>query len=56
MAKKDSGKSKTNVTARAEAKAKQSICRFCGKKPEVTMVLFPDGKTRMHRKCCEDAG
>ncbi len=32
MAKKDS---KTNVTARAELKAKQATCRICGGKSEI---------------------
>ncbi len=54
MAKKDT--SKTNVTARAEAKALQSVCRFCGQKPEVVRVLTPSGKTQMFRKCCAAAG
>ncbi len=54
MAKKDT--SKTNVTARAELKAQQATCRFCGKKPEVIRVLTPAGKARMFRKCCATAG
>ena len=54
MAKKDS--SKTNVQNRAAAKAKQSICRFCGKTPEVVRVLTPAGKAQMFRKCCASAG
>ena len=54
MAKKDT--SKTNVTARAELKAKQSICRFCGKKPDVVRQLTPNGKAQMFRKCCASAG
>lgn len=54
MAKKDT--SKTNVTARAALKAKQSICRFCGKTPEVVRVLTPGGKAQMVRKCCAAAG
>lgn len=56
MAKKDSKTSKTNVTARQEAKAAQAICRFCGKKPEVVRVLTPAGKSQMFRKCCAAAG
>ncbi len=57
MAKKDSGgKSKTNVTARAAAKAEQSVCRFCGGKPEVVRQLTPSGKAQMFRKCCAAAG
>ena len=54
MAKKDT--SKTNVTARAELKAQQAICRFCGKKPEIVRVLTPAGKAQMMRKCCASAG
>ena len=54
MAKKDT--SKTNVTARAELKAQQAICRFCGKKPEVVRLLSPSGRTKMFRKCCASAG
>jgi hypothetical protein len=54
MAKKDS--SKTNVTARAELKAQQAVCRFCGKKPEVVRLLTPSGKAQMFRKCCASAG
>lgn len=52
MAKKDS---KTNVTARAELKAQQAVCRFCGKKPEVVRLLTPSGKAQMFRKCCASA-
>jgi hypothetical protein len=54
MAKKDT--SKTNVSARAELKAQQALCRFCGKKPEVIRVLTPTGKSQMFRKCCATAG
>jgi hypothetical protein len=53
MAKKDS--SKTNVSARAELKAQQAICRFCGKKAEVVRLLTPEGKAQMYRKCCASA-
>lgn len=57
MAKKDTGgKSKTNVTARQEAKAQQTFCRFCGQKPEVVRVLTPAGRALMFRKCCSNAG
>ncbi|HZP83431.1 MAG TPA: hypothetical protein VFB21_17435 [Chthonomonadaceae bacterium] len=54
MAKSD--KSKTNVTARAELKAQQAVCRFCGRKPEVIRVLTPTGRAQMYRKCCATAG
>jgi hypothetical protein len=53
MAKKGS---KTNVSARQEAKSAQAICRFCGKKPEVVRVLTPAGRAQMFRKCCASAG
>ncbi|HLK58819.1 MAG TPA: hypothetical protein VKU00_19760 [Chthonomonadaceae bacterium] len=57
MAKKDGGKtSKTNVSARQEAKAMQAVCRFCGNKPEVVRILTPTGKAQMFRKCCATAG
>ena len=55
MAKKATG-SKTNVTARQEAKSAQTTCRFCGKKPEVVRVLTPAGRAQMFRKCCASAG
>lgn len=48
----DSKKSKTNVAARAEAKAAAQICRSCGKKVDVVMTLSPNGKKLMVRKCC----
>lgn len=54
MAKKET--SKTNVTARAELKAQQAICRYCGKKPEVVRLLSPNGRAKMFRKCCATAG
>lgn len=54
MAKSD--KSKTNVSARAELKAQQAVCRFCGRKPEVIRVLTPTGRAQMYRKCCATAG
>ena len=48
----DSKKSKTNVAARAEAKAAAQMCRSCGKKIEVVMTLNSNGKKMMVRKCC----
>ncbi len=45
-------KSKTNVTARQEAKAAAQMCRYCGKKVEVVMTLSPTGRKQMMRKCC----
>ena len=50
------GGSKTDVTKRAKLKARLSICRFCGKTPDVVRVLTPAGKAQMHRKCCAAAG
>jgi hypothetical protein len=47
---KASGKSKTDVTARAALKAQQALCRICGKKPDHVRVLTPTGKTYMMRK------
>jgi hypothetical protein len=47
-------KSKTDVAARADAKSRSNICRFCGKKVEVVMAVYPPGKKRMRRICCED--
>jgi hypothetical protein len=51
MAKK-TDRSKTNVSARAEAKAQSSLCKLCGGKIEVVMRL--PGR-RMARLCCERA-
>ena len=48
----DSKKSKTNVAARADAKAAQQLCKSCGKKVDVVMTLSPNGKKMMVRKCC----
>ena len=57
MAKKDSkGTSKTNVTARQEAKAQVILCRICGNKPDVVRQLTPGGRAQMFRKCCAAAG
>jgi len=58
MAKNDKGKgtSKTNVTARAEAKSKIVRCRICGNQPDVVRRLNPGGKAEMFRKCCVAAG
>lgn len=49
---KSKERSKTNVSARAEAKAQASQCRLCGGKIEVVMRL--PGR-RMARLCCERA-
>lgn len=48
----DSKKSKTNVAARAEAKAAAQMCKSCGKKVEVVMTLSMSGRKQMIRKCC----
>lgn len=58
MAKNDKGKStsKTNVTARQEAKMQIVLCRICGTKPDVVRRLTPNGKAEMYRKCCAAAG
>ena len=48
----DVKKSKTNVAARAEAKAAAQMCRSCGKKVDVVMTLTTNGKKMMIRKCC----
>ncbi len=48
----EKGKSKTNVAARAESKAKAQICRNCGNKADVIMSVSSSGKKRMRRICC----
>jgi hypothetical protein len=48
----EKGKSKTDVTARAENKVKAQVCRNCGNKIEVVMAVSPSGKKRMRRICC----
>jgi ABC-type proline/glycine betaine transport system ATPase subunit len=48
------GKSKTDVSARAEAKSKSSTCSICGKKIEVVMSVSASGKRKMKRLCCEN--
>ncbi len=45
-------KSKTDVTARAEAKNSARLCRNCGNKVEVVMAVSPTGKKSMKRLCC----
>lgn len=46
-------KSKTDVSARAESKAKTKCCSNCGNKIDVVMSVSPDGKKKMRRLCCE---
>jgi hypothetical protein len=48
----DAKKSKTNVAARAEAKAAAQMCKSCGKKVDVVMTLTASGRKQMVRKCC----
>lgn len=49
----DKGKSKTDVSARKEAKNRVHICSLCGNKVEVVLAVSPTGKKRMKRVCCE---
>ncbi len=50
----EKGKSKTDVAARAEAKSRVELCRYCGNKVDVVLAVSPNGKKRMRRICCED--
>ncbi|MEW6052902.1 MAG: hypothetical protein AB1552_03815 [Nitrospirota bacterium] len=49
----DKGKSKTDVSSRAESKGRVHTCRFCGNKVEVVLSVTSSGKKRMKRLCCE---
>jgi len=49
----EKGKSKTDVSARADAKNRVQRCSCCGNKVEVVMTLSPTGKKKMKRLCCE---
>jgi hypothetical protein len=49
----EKSRSKTDVSARAEAKNKVSSCRYCGKKIDVVLAVSPSGKKRVKRVCCE---
>jgi hypothetical protein len=49
----EKGKSKTDVSARAEAKGRIQRCSVCGNKVEVVLSVSPSGKKRMKRLCCE---
>ncbi|MEW6067437.1 MAG: hypothetical protein AB1610_03990 [Nitrospirota bacterium] len=49
----EKGKSKTDVSARTEAKNRIQMCRFCGNKIQVVMAVNPAGKKKMKRLCCE---
>ncbi len=46
-------KSKTDVSARAEAKSRAHSCRYCGNKVDVVIAVSPTGKKRVKRLCCE---
>jgi hypothetical protein len=49
----DKGKSKTDVSARAELKNKVNYCRFCGNKVDIVLAVTPKGKKKIKRLCCE---
>ena len=49
----EKGKSKTDVSARADAKNRVQRCSYCGNKVEVVLTLSPTGKKKMKRLCCE---
>jgi hypothetical protein len=48
----EKGKSKTDVSARAEAKGRIQRCSICGNKVEVVLSVSASGKKRMKRVCC----
>jgi len=48
----EKGKSKTDVSARVEAKGRIQRCSICGNKVEVVLAVSPSGKKRMKRVCC----
>ncbi len=49
----EKGKSKTDVSSRAEAKSRVHLCRFCGNKVDIVLAVDPKGKKKMKRMCCE---
>jgi hypothetical protein len=49
----EKGKSKTDVSARAESKNRVQRCSLCGNKVEVVLSVSPSGKKKMRRVCCE---
>ncbi len=53
MAEKGKGKSKTDVSARAENKGRAQVCSNCGNKVEVVLAVSASGKKKMRRICCE---
>jgi hypothetical protein len=50
----EKGKSKTDVSARVEAKNRIQRCSFCGNKVEVVLSVSSSGKKKMRRICCEN--
>ena len=46
------GKSKTNASARSDAKNLAKLCSNCGNKVDVVMTVTPSGKKSMKRLCC----
>lgn len=49
----EKGKSKTDVSARAESKNRVQLCSYCGNKVEVVLSVSPSGKKKLKRLCCE---
>jgi hypothetical protein len=49
----EKGKSKTDVSARAESKNRVQRCCYCGNKVEVVLAVSPTGKKKLKRLCCE---
>ena len=49
----EKGKSKTDVSARAESKNRVQRCIHCGNKVEVVLSVSQSGKKRLKRLCCE---
>jgi hypothetical protein len=50
----EKGKSKTDVSSRAESKNRIQRCSYCGNKVDVVLTLTATGKKKMKRVCCED--
>ena len=46
--------SKTNVAARALERQKQNLCKKCGEKIQIVKRVWPSGKRRFVRVCCEE--
>ena len=49
----EKGKSKTDVSARAESKNRIKRCGYFGNQVDVVLTLTPTGKKKMKRLCCE---